>query len=161
MKSLKVILLQKVPNFGITGDVVDVKPGFARNYLLPQKMALRASAANLKFFEEQKSVIEAKNAESRKEAEKIAEKMNNFSINLIRQASERGHLYGSVTSRDIAKAIENAGFSISAGQVNLNSPIKEVGVYTVMISLHPEVQVPVSLSVAKSEEEAALQQQEK
>lgn len=160
MKNVEVILLQKVANCGITGDVVKVKPGFARNYLFPKKMALRASEENLKYFESQRTIIEAKNAETRKEAEKIAEKMNNFSVTLIRQASERGHLYGSVTGRDIAKSIEGSGFSISAAQVNLNSPIKEIGIYNVSISLHPEVEISVSLNVAKSEEEA-LQQKDK
>ncbi len=157
MGYVKVVLLQKVSKLGTIGDVVKVKPGFARNYLLPKKIALRATNENLKYFEDQRAQIEAANEKSRAEAEKIAEKMKNLSVSLIRQASEKGQLYGSVTGRDIANAISTAGFAVSAGQINLNTPIKMLGIYELSVELHPEVIVPVKLSVAKSEEEAKQQ----
>ncbi|GHU14230.1 50S ribosomal protein L9 [Alphaproteobacteria bacterium] len=157
MEHVKVILLQRVAKLGSIGDVVNVKPGFARNYLLPKKIALRATNENKKYFEEKREQIEAVNAETREEAQKIAEKIKCFSITLIRQASEKGHLYGSVTCRDIAAAIKGAGVSVNAGQVNLGAPIKQLGVYEMSVDLHPEVSVPVKLSVAKSEEEAQQQ----
>ncbi|MDR0942437.1 MAG: 50S ribosomal protein L9 [Holosporales bacterium] len=157
MEHVKVILLRRVAKLGHIGDVVNVKPGFARNYLLPQKIALRATKDNLKRFEEQKVHIEAANAESRAEAQKIAEKMAGLSLSIVRQASDKGHLYGSVSSRDIAAAIKEAGFSVTAGQINLNAPIKTVGIYDISVDLHPEVSVIVKLSVAKSEEEARQQ----
>ncbi|GHT94733.1 50S ribosomal protein L9 [Alphaproteobacteria bacterium] len=157
MEHVKVILLQRVAKLGNIGDEVNVKPGFARNYLLPKKIALRATNENKKYFEEKRSHIEAVNAETREEALKIAEKIKCFSITLIRQASEKGHLYGSVTCRDIAAAIKGAGVNVNAGQVNLGTPIKQLGVYDLSVDLHPEVSVPVKLSVAKSEEEAQQQ----
>ena len=157
MGYVKVVLLQRVSKLGIIGDVVKVKPGYARNYLLPKKIALRATEENLKYFEEQRAHIEAANAESRAEAVKIADKMKNLSVTLIRQASEKGQLYGSVTSRDIANAVKAEGFTITAGQVDLGSPIKELGIYEVAVELHPEVSITVKLSVAKSEEEAKQQ----
>ena len=157
MGYVKVVLLQKVSKLGTIGDVVKVKPGFARNYLLPKKIALRATNENLKYFEDQRAQIEAANEKSRAEAEKVAEKMKNLSVSLIRQASEKGQLYGSVTGRDIANAIGAAGFGVSAGQINLNSPIKMLGIYEVSVELHPEVIISVKLSVAKSEEEAKQQ----
>jgi large subunit ribosomal protein L9 len=154
---VKVILLQKVSGLGYIGDVVSVKPGFARNYLLPKKIALRATNENLKYFQDKKTQIEAMNAESKVEAQKIAEKMQNVSVLIVRQASDKGHLYGSVTGRDIAAAIKAAGFTVTAGQVNLNAPIKTLGLYDISVDLHPEVSVPVKLSVAKTEEEAQSQ----
>ncbi|MBE6447096.1 MAG: 50S ribosomal protein L9 [Alphaproteobacteria bacterium] len=157
MEHVKVILLQRVAKLGVIGDVVNVKPGFARNYLLPKKIALRATESNLKYFEQQRAQIEADNAKTRAEAEKIAEKMQNLAVTLARQASEKGQLYGSVTGRDVAAAIRAQGFMITAGQVNLDSPIKVLGVYELAIDLHPEVSVNVKLSVAKSEEEALSQ----
>jgi len=157
MEHVRVILLQRVAKLGYIGDVVNVKPGFARNYLLPKKIALRATKENMKYFEEQKASIEAANAESRAQAEKIAEKMKGLSVVLIRQASEKGHLYGSVTGRDVAMAVKEAGYTITAGQVNLGMPIKELGVYEVSVDLHPEVSVAVKLNVAKSEDEAQQQ----
>lgn len=157
MEHIKVILLQRVAKLGHIGDIVKVKPGFARNYLLPKKIALRATEANKKYFEERKVQIEAANAESRAEAQKIADKIKVFSITVVRQASEKGQLYGSVTARDIAAAIKEQGVSVSAGQVSLNVPIKMLGVYELAVDLHPEVSVPVKLSVAKSEEEAQQQ----
>lgn len=157
MEHIKVILLQRVAKLGHIGDVVKVKPGFARNYLLPKKIALRANEENMKYFEERKVQIEAANAESRAEAQKIADKVKVFSITLIRQASEKGQLYGSVTARDIAMAIKAQDVNVAPGQVNLNVPIKMLGVYDLSVNLHPEVSVPVKLSVAKSEEEAQQQ----
>ncbi|GHU17719.1 50S ribosomal protein L9 [Alphaproteobacteria bacterium] len=157
MEHVKVILLQRVAKLGNIGDEVKVKPGFARNYLLPKKIALRATNENKKYFEDQRSQIEAINAETREEARKIAENIKCFSITLIRQASEKGHLYGSVTCRDIAAVINGAGVSVNAGQVNLGAPIKQLGIYEMSVNLHPEVSVPVVLSVAKSEEEAQQQ----
>ena len=157
MEHIKVILLQRVAKLGHIGDVVKVKPGFARNYLLPKKIALRANEENMKYFEERKVQIEAANAESRTEAQKIADKVKTFSIVLIRQASEKGQLYGSVTARDIATAIKEQDVNIAPGQVNLNVPIKMLGVYELSVDLHPEVSIPVKLSVAKSEEEAQQQ----
>ena len=157
MEHIKVILLQRVAKLGHIGDVVKVKPGFARNYLLPKKIALRANEENMKYFEERKVQIEAANAESRAEAQKIADKVKIFSITLIRQASEKGRLYGSVTARDIAAAIKEQDVNVTPGQVNLNVPIKMLGVYDLSVDLHPEVSVPVKLSVAKSEEEAQQQ----
>lgn len=157
MEHIKVILLQRVAKLGHIGDVVKVKPGFARNYLLPKKIALRANEKNMKYFEERKVQIEAANAESRAEAQKIADKVKIFSITLIRQASEKGQLYGSVTARDIAAAIKEQDVNVTPGQVNLNVPIKMLGVYDLSVDLHPEVSVPVKLSVAKSEEEAQQQ----
>ena len=157
MEHIKVILLQRVAKLGHIGDVVKVKAGFARNYLLPKKIALRANEENMKYFEERKVQIEAANAESRAEAQKIADKVKVFSITLIRQASEKGQLYGSVTARDIATAIKAQDVNVAPGQVNLNVPIKMLGVYDLSVNLHPEVSVPVKLSVAKSEEEAQQQ----
>lgn len=157
MEHVKVILLQKVAKLGNIGDTVNVKPGFARNYLLPKKIALRATNENKKYFEDKRAQIEAENAKTRSEAQKISDKVKNFSITLIRQASEKGHLYGSVTAKDIASAIsaiKENNITVTAGQINLNTPIKEIGLYELSIDLHPEVSVPVKLSVAKSEEEA-------
>lgn len=157
MEHVKVILLQKVAKLGNIGDTVNVKPGFARNYLLPKKIALRATNENKKYFEDKRAQIEAENAKTRSEAQKILDKVKGFSITLIRQASEKGHLYGSVTAKDIASAIsaiKENNITVTAGQINLNTPIKEIGLYELSIDLHPEVSVPVKLSVAKSEEEA-------
>lgn len=157
MEHIKVILLQRVSNLGHIGDVVNVKPGYARNYLLPKKIALRANKENLKYFEDQKEQIHKENEMAKASAQKIAEKMGTLTISLVRQASEKGLLYGSVTSRDIAAAIKELGYKVNAGQVNLNAPIKTLGVYEINVELHPEVSVIVKLSVAKSEEEAKQQ----
>ena len=160
MEHTKVVLLRKVSKLGSIGDVVNVKPGYARNYLLPQKIALRATKENLKYFEEQKERIHKENEAAKVEAQKVAEKMGKLAISLVRQASEKGQLYGSVTSRDIAAAIREMGYQVTAGQVNLNAAIKNLGVYDLSVDLHPEVSVAIQLSVAKSEEEAKLQVQE-
>lgn len=154
MEHIKVILLQKISKLGHIGDIVKVKPGFARNYLLPRKIALRANEENMKYFESRRAQIEAANADLRSAAQKIAEDVKIFSIILVRQASEKGQLYGSVTARDIAAAIKAQGVDVVPGNVNLNVPIKMLGVYDLSVDLHPEVSVPVRLSVAKSEEEA-------
>jgi large subunit ribosomal protein L9 len=157
MEHIKVILLQKVAKLGSIGDIVSVKPGFARNYLLPEKIAMRATNENKKYFEDKRAQIEASNAEMRGKAQKVADNVKCFSITLVRQASEKGHLYGSVTARDIASAIKTTGVTVTASKINLNIPIKELGVYDLSVDLHPEVSVPVRLSVAKSEEEAKQQ----
>ena len=154
---MEVILLERVSKLGQMGDVVNVKPGYARNFLLPTKKALRASKANIEAFEAQKAQLEAHNLETRKEAEALAEKLNEQQFMVIRSASDSGSLYGSVSPRDAAEAATEAGFTISRRQVMLASPIKELGLHYVVISLHPEVEVSVQLNVARSEEEALLQ----
>ena len=157
MEHIKVILLQRVSKLGYIGDVVNVKPGYARNYLLPKKIALRATKENLKYFEEQKEQIKKNNEIAKAEAQKVADQMGQLAISLVRQASEKGQLYGSVTGRDISAAIKELGYKVSAGQVDLSAPIKTIGVYEISVNLHPEVSVMVKLSVAKSEEEAKQQ----
>lgn len=157
MEHIKVILLQKVSKLGHIGDIVKVKPGFARNYLLPNKIALRANEENLKYFESRRAQIEAANADLRSAAQKIADEAKVFFVSLIRQASEKGQLYGSVTARDIAASIRAQGVNVVPGNVNLNIPIKMLGVYDLSVDLHPEVSVPVKVSVAKSEDEAKQQ----
>ncbi len=157
MEHIKVILLQRVSKLGYIGDVVNVKPGYARNYLLPKKIALRATKENLKYFEDQKEQIKKNNEIAKAEAQKVADKMGQLTITLVRQASEKGQLYGSVTSRDIATAIKELGYKVNAGQVDLSATIKTVGVYEIGVNLHPEISVMVKLSVAKSEEEAKQQ----
>ncbi|MBO4405805.1 MAG: 50S ribosomal protein L9 [Alphaproteobacteria bacterium] len=154
---MKVILLQRVSKLGYIGDVVNVKPGYARNYLLPKKIALRATKENLKYFEDQKEQIQKNNEIAKAEAQKVADQMGQLAISLVRQASEKGQLYGSVTGRDISAAIKELGYKVSAGQVDLSAPIKTIGVYEIDVNLHPEVSVMVKLSVAKSEEEAKQQ----
>jgi large subunit ribosomal protein L9 len=157
MERMQVILLRRIAKLGTIGDVVSVKPGFARNYLLPKKFALRATEENMKIFEDQKEKIVADNAKSKEAAEIVAKKLEGVSVVLIRQASEKGQLYGSVTARDIAGAIKVADYKVTAGQVNLNAPIKMLGIYEVAVELHPEVIVTINLNVAKSEEDARNQ----
>ena len=154
---MQVILLERVAKLGQMGEVVDVKPGYARNYLLPQKKALSASAANIAQFEAQKTQLEARNLESKKEADALAEKLDGEQFVVIRQASDAGALYGSVTTRDAAEAATEAGFSLDRKQVALAGPIKELGLHSVLISLHPEVDATITLNVARSSEEAELQ----
>lgn len=154
---MEVILLERVPKLGQMGEVVRVKDGYARNFLLPQKKALRATKANLAAFESRRSTLEARNLELKKEAETVAERLNGESYVAIRQAGDTGQLYGSVTSRDIADLITQGGTNIERRQVWLESPIKELGVHPVVVSLHPEVEVTVSVNVARSEEEAERQ----
>jgi large subunit ribosomal protein L9 len=154
---MDVILLERIERLGQMGDVVRVKPGFARNYLLPQKKALRATDANRKLFETQRAQLEAVNLERRTEAEAVAGKLEGLTVVIVRQASETDQLYGSVTVRDIGQAITAAGFTIESKQVQLDRPIKLVGLHPVTVRLHPEVSVSVTVNVARSEEEAAMQ----
>ncbi len=154
---MQVILLERVAKLGQMGDVVDVKPGYARNFLLPQGKALSASDANIASFEAQKAQLEARNLETKKEAEALAEKLDGQQFIVIRSASDAGALYGSVTPRDAADAATEAGFSVDKKQIALVAPIKELGLHTVAVRLHPEVEVGIKLNVARSEEEAELQ----
>ena len=154
---MQVILLERVAKLGQMGEVVDVKPGYARNYLLPQGKALSASKANVEAFEGQKAQLEAQNLETKKEAEQFAEKLNGQQFVVIRSASDAGALYGSVTTRDAADAATAEGFTVDRKQVVLGNPIKELGVHDVRIILHPEVEATIQLNVARSPEEAELQ----
>ncbi|WP_028028233.1 50S ribosomal protein L9 [Gemmobacter nectariphilus] len=154
---MQVILLERVAKLGQMGDVVNVKQGYARNYLLPQGKALRASDANIKSFEARKAQLQAENLETRKEAEAVGAKLDGQAFVVIRSASEAGALYGSVTARDAADAATAAGFTVARSQIVLDKPIKELGLHGVTITLHPEVSVKISLNVARSPEEAELQ----
>ena len=154
---MEVILLERIAKLGQMGDTVRVKQGYARNFLLPQGKALRSTDANRKKFEEQRVQIEARNLEQKKEAEAVAEKLVGQSFDVIRTASSTGSLYGSVTSRDIADAAESTGAAINRRQIALDRPIKEIGIHPVSVVLHPEVEVTVSINVARSKEEAELQ----
>jgi large subunit ribosomal protein L9 len=156
---MEVILLERVEKLGGIGDVVSVKNGFARNYLLPNKKALRANEANRKLFEVNRKQIEADNADKRAEAEKASKGVEGKTVQLIRQASNVGHLYGSVSARDIAEALEGVGAHVAKSQVVLDRPIKAIGMHEVKIALHPEVAVTVKVNVARSPEEADLQAQ--
>lgn len=154
---MEVILLERVAKLGQMGDVVKVRDGFARNFLLPKGKALRANNANRKRFESEKSQLEARNLEARKEAEAVAEKLTGLTFVALRQAGETGQLYGSVSTRDIAEAVIENGFSIERQQVRLDRPIKTIGLHEVLIALHPEVEVPVTINVARSADEATRQ----
>ena len=154
---MDVILLERIPRLGQMGDVVKVKNGFARNFLLPQKKAMRASKENITVFEKQRAQLEAKNLERRKEAESVAGKVEGMTVVLIRQAGDSGQLYGSVTVRDIAAAIGEAGMTLDRHQVQLGRPIKTLGLHPVRVMLHPEVVVSVTANVARSEDEAEAQ----
>src|SRR3954469_12009038 len=156
---MEVILLERVEKLGAIGDVVRVKDGFARNYLLPRKKALRANDANRKVFEANRARIEEENANRRSDAEKSAKGVEGKSVQLIRQASNTGQLYGSVSARDIADALESVGAHVAKSQVVLDKPIKAIGLHEVRIALHPEVAVTVKVNVARSPEEADLQAQ--
>ena len=156
---MEVILLERVEKLGAIGDVVKVKDGFARNYLLPRKKALRANETNRKVFEANRSRIEKENEEKRSDAEKASKGVDGKTVQLIRQASNVGHLYGSVSARDIAEALEGVGAHVSKSQVVLDRPIKAIGVHEVKIALHPEVAMTVKVNVARSPEEADLQAQ--
>jgi large subunit ribosomal protein L9 len=157
MAAVELILMQRVDKLGQMGDVVRVKPGYARNFLLPQKKAIRANKANLAQFETQRVHLEAQNLKRRDEAERVAERMQGLSVTIIRQAGEAGSLYGSVSSRDIADAAAEAGLTVSRNQVVLDQPIKTLGLTTVRVVLHPEVTLPVTVNVARSMEEAEKQ----
>ncbi len=154
---MQVVLLERVEKLGQMGEVVKVKDGFARNFLLPRKKALRATKENMVRFEAQRAQLEARNLELRGEAEKVEAKLNGQSVTVLRQAGETGHLYGSVTTRDIAEAVTAVGFSLTRNQVALDHPIKTIGLHSVRIVLHPEVSSTVTVNVARSEEEAARQ----
>lgn len=156
--STQVILLERVENLGELGDIVNVKPGFARNYLLPQKKALRANKENIAYFETQKKVFEKQNDKNRAEAEKMAEKINGIKVAIIRQASEAGHLFGSVSTRDIAQAVcDETKETVTRTMVQLNQNIKMIGLMQVSIVLHPEVKAEVIVNIARSDEEAKTQ----
>jgi large subunit ribosomal protein L9 len=156
---MEVILLERVEKLGAIGDVVKVKNGFARNYLLPNKKALRANESNRKLFETNRARIEEDNATKRSDAEQASKGVDGKTVQLIRQASNVGHLYGSVSARDIAEALEGVGAHVAKSQVVLDRPIKAIGVHEVRIALHPEVSVTVKVNVARSPEEADLQAQ--
>ncbi len=154
----QVVLLERVENLGNMGDVVSVRPGYARNYLLPQKKALRASKQNIAYFEAQKKVLEAENDKRRAAAEKVAKKLDGIKAPLIRQASEAGQLFGSVTSRDIAEQVSNvSGEKVERSMVQMNQNFKSIGLFNVDIALHPEVKVSVVVNIARSAEEAETQ----
>ncbi len=148
---MNVILLERVPKLGQMGDVVKVKPGFARNYLLPQKKALRATKDNIAYFESQRKVLEAQNLERRSEAEQVAEKMKDLRVTLIRQASEALQLYGSVTSRDIAEALAGKGVKVDSKKIHLEEPIKTLGMTEVQVKLGRGVNATVKVWVVKEE----------
>lgn len=154
---MQVILLERIAKLGQMGDVVDVKPGYARNFLLPQGKAKSASEANIAAFELEKAKLEAHNLETKKEADALAEKLNGQNFVIIRSASDTGALYGSVTPRDAAEAATEAGFTVDRKQFSLKSPIKELGLHEMEIKLHPEVSASVIVNVARSQEEAELQ----
>ncbi len=154
---MEVILLERVEKLGQMGDVVRVKDGFARNFLLPRKKALRATDANRKRFETERAQLEAHNLKLKGEAEKVAERMNGASVVVVRQAGDTGQLYGSVSNRDMAEALTSAGYTTDRRQVVLEAPIKALGVHSVRVILHPEVSVTVSVNVARSAAEAEAQ----
>ena len=154
---MQVILLERVAKLGQMGDVVKVKDGYGRNFLLPQGKALRATEANIKGFEARKAQLEVQNLETKKEAEVVGAKLDGQAFIVIRSASDSGALYGSVTTRDVADAATEGGFTVNRGQVVLDRPIKDLGLHSVSVVLHPEVSVRVSVNVARSVEEAELQ----
>jgi len=154
---VEVILLERIEKLGQMGDVVNVKTGFARNYLLPQNKALRKTKQNLSRFESERAQLEADNLTRKKEAENIAGKLENMNVTIIRAAGETGQLYGSVTSRDIAESVTRAGISINKNQVILNRALKVLGLEPIRISLHPEVSVEITANIARNKEEAEQQ----
>ncbi len=154
---MEVILMERVEKLGQMGDVVNVKPGFARNFLLPQGKALRATEANRAQFETQRAQLEAANLEKRSEAQSVADKMEAVTVILVRQAGDAGQLYGSVNARDIADALTKDGFTVTRTQVRQDIPIKHLGLHDVLVSLHPEVTITITANVARSVEEAKIQ----
>lgn len=154
---MEVILMERIEKLGQMGDIVNVKPGFARNFLLPRGKAMRATEANRAHFEVQRAQLEAVNLEQRSEAQAVADKMTDVSVILVRQAGDAGQLYGSVNARDISDALTEAGFTISRNQVRQAIPIKNLGLHMVPVSLHPEVSIEITANVARSAEEAAIQ----
>ena len=155
-RKMQVILMERVEKLGQMGQIVAVAPGYARNYLLPNKKAQRATKENMAQFEVKKAQLEATNLKQRQDAEYVAKSMEGTQIIIIRQASEVGQLYGSVRSRDISEGLTKGGFTVDKSQIIITTPIKNLGVHTVFVSLHPEVRAPISLIIAQSEEEAAL-----
>jgi large subunit ribosomal protein L9 len=154
---MKVILLERVEGWGTLGDIVTVKDGYARNFLLPRHKALRANAANMKVFEGQRAEIETRNTKAKEAAAKVGEKLDGTSYILIRQAGESGQLYGSVAGRDVADAVAAEGGKIERSMVVLNKPIKTLGLHPVAVRLHPEVLITVTLNIARSQDEAERQ----
>ena len=154
---MEIILLERISKLGQMGDIVKVKNGFARNYLLPQKKALRATAENKKKFEESKIKLETQNIELKEEASKIASKMKDHNITILRQASESSQLYGSVSPRDISSALKNSGYNTAKKQVKLVNTIKQLGIHKAEIVLHPEVSLMLNINVARTKEEAEIQ----
>jgi large subunit ribosomal protein L9 len=154
---MQVILLERIASLGQMGEVVRVKDGYARNFLLPQGKALRASEESRKKFEAQRHELEARNLERKSEAEKVATKLDGKAFVVVRQAGETGHLYGSVTTRDLAEVMSAGGFKVERTQIALNQPIKVIGLHEVKIALHPEVDTKVTINVARSEDEAVRQ----
>jgi len=154
---MQVILLERIEKLGQMGDVVTVKQGYARNFLLPQRKARRATKENLAQFEQQRAQLEAENLKRRDEAQKVSEKLDGLSVVMIRQAGESGHLYGSVTAREIAEAVTDAGFTIGRQQVELGSVIKSLGLHKAKVRLHPEIAVNVTVNVARTDTEAEVQ----
>ncbi len=154
----EIILLERVENLGQMGDVVKVKSGYARNFLLPHKKALRATKDNVAYFETQKKALEANNAKKREEASTLAKKVDGLKVVVIRQAAEAGQLFGSVSTRDIAEAISAKGVDVNRNQIQLNQAFKLIGLFPVTVQLHPEVKVQVTLNIARSEEEAKTQE---
>ena len=153
---MEVILLERIEKLGQMGDVVKVKDGFARNFLLPQKKALRASDDNLAYFEKERVTLEANNLEQKKEAEVILQKLDNYNLIVIRQAGETGQLYGSVNANDIKIALSENGFIVEKNQIKLDKPIKELGIHIVSVKLHPEVQAIISIIVYRTDAEAEI-----
>ncbi|MGB4100809.1 MAG: 50S ribosomal protein L9 [Alphaproteobacteria bacterium] len=156
---MEVILMERVERLGQLGQVVKVRPGYARNFLLPQKKALRATKANMEVFEKQRAQFEAHNAKLRADAEDQAKKLQGVTVMLIRQASESGQLFGSVTARDVAEAATDAGHKIERRLIEITTPIKTIGLFPVKAKLHPEVSVSITVNVARTEEEGRLQQE--
>lgn len=156
---MQVILLERVEKLGQMGDVVTVRSGYARNFLLPQEKALRATKENIAFFETQKKQLEADNLKRRSEAEKLAKKLDGMVVAVIRQASEGGQLYGSVSSKDIAASVTEAGITIARKQVHIDRSFKMLGLYPVKIILHPEVSVFITMNIARTKEEAKIQEE--
>lgn len=154
---MDVILLERIAKLGQMGDVVRVRDGYARNFLLPQGKALRSTEANRKRFEAERAQLEARNLDRKKDAEAVAVKLDGQTVVVIRQAGETGQLYGSVSPRDLAEALDKAGFKVDRNQVALNAPIKSIGLHPVVIALHPEVEASVTVNVARSEDEAERQ----
>lgn len=157
MAAVEVILLERIETLGQMGEVVKVKPGYARNFLLPQKKALRATKDNLAYFEKQRAQLETQNLKRRQDAEGVAKKLEGLQVVILRQAGETGQLYGSVATRDISEAVTAAGFTVDRRQILLDQPIKTLGIFKTRVALHPEVIVGISANIAQSEEEAQMQ----